>query len=238
MRIMIPENEYTVILPTFNEAQNVGILIEKLLGTHSNISIIVTDDGSTDNTKNVVLSYQNKRIYFLDRKNKDVHGLTASILDATKMVRSKYFIVMDGDMQHPWEKVGEIMDDLKDGAKLVIASRSKVEGHWPRFRKTLSYLGSFLGKGSLLARGKNFLCHDILTGFFGVEARLWKDVVFEKNNISYFKLRGYKILFDFLKIMPHNIEIKSINYIFGVRKKGSSKLNNRVYMEYLKSIFY
>lgn len=234
---MLLENGYTIILPTLNEAQNVGVLIKKLLELYGDIFIIVTDDGSIDNTKAVVLSCQSKRITFLDRKDEKIHGLTASILDATRMVKTRYFIVMDGDMQHPWQKVGDIVNSLQKGVKLIIASRERVENPWPASRKYVSYLGNFLGKLSLLIRGRGYLSYDVLTGFFGVETDFWKRIVFEENKAAGFRLRGYKILFDFLKVIPLEAPIKDIHYVFGSRKTGASKLNVKVYVEFLKALF-
>lgn len=230
-------NEFTVILPTLNEADNIGILLKKLISSYKGISIIATDDGSIDKTKYIVLSFHNRRIFFLDRKDKDIHGLTASILDATKIVKSKYFIVMDADTQHPWKTVEEIANNLKYGATLVIASRIKVFGSWRISKKIISYLGNMMAKISLLVRNKKYINYDILSGFFGVEANFWKKVIFEENKFALFRAKGYKILFDFLKVIPNNILVKNVYYSFNARKIGSSKSNIKIYIEFLKALF-
>ena len=230
-------NEFTVILPTLNEAENIKGLIDEINDYYKDIFIIVSDDGSTDDTKDIVLSFQSQRIFFLDRKNNKIHGLTASVLDATKLVNTRYFIVMDADNQHPWEKIKEIADSLTKGSKLVIASRKKIEGHWGISRKYISYFGNFMGKLCLLARGKKYLTYDMLTGFFGIETKFWKKIVFDENRSLSFKLGGYKILFDFLKVIPNKVLVKNISYTFGARRKGSSKLNIKIYIEFLKAIF-
>lgn len=230
-------NDFTIILPTVNESENVGELIRKLTDFYKGIFIIVSDDGSVDNTKNIISSFQDQRISFLDRRDKKIHGLAISILDASKMVKSKYFIVMDADSQHPWEKVEEIINNLKGKVKLVIASRKKVEGHWSIFRKGISYLGNTLGKISLLTRGKRYITYDVLTGFFGVETAFWKRLVFEENNFVHFRLKGYKVLFDFLKIIPNKTPVKNVSYVFNSRRTGFSKLNRKIYIEFLKALF-
>lgn len=230
-------SEFTIILPTLNEAGNIKNLIEEINNYYKDIFIIVSDDGSIDDTKDVILSFQNRRIFFLDRKHRKIHGLTASVLDASEIVNTKYFIVMDADNQHPWETVKEIVDGLKKGSKLVTASRKKVEGYWSISRKSASYLGNFLGKLSLLIRGKMYLGYDILTGFFGAETTFWKEIVFDKNKRANFRPKGYKVLFDFLKIVPNKVSVKNVHYIFGARKKGSSKINISVYIEFMKAVF-
>lgn len=230
-------DEFTIILPALNEGENIGILIRELNELYEGIFIIVSDDGSVDNTKDAVLSFPSQRVFFLDRKNEEIHGLTASILDASKIVRSKYFIVMDADTQHPCSIVKKIIESLKQGTKLVIASRKQVLGHWSVLRKSISYFGNTLGKLSLLIRRKIYTDYDVLSGFFGVEANCWEQIVFEGNKYPRFKLKGYKILFDFLKNIPDKSHIENIPYIFNERRRGTSKLNTKIYIEFLKAIF-
>ena len=94
-----------------------------------------------------------------------------------------------------------------------------------------------MGKVSLLARGKRHINYDVLTGFFGVEADLWKRIVFEENNFVHFRLKGYKVLFDFLKVVPNKIPVKNVSYVFNSRRTGFSKLNRKIYIEFLKALF-
>jgi len=229
-------DDLTIILPTLDEGQNIGDLLEYLIFYYKNAHIIVTDDGSRDNTKEIVSNFQAKRVFFLDREGAKIHGLTVSVLEAVKSLNTKYFVVMDADGQHPWEAVGDIINHLRLGDKLVIGSRIKVSGRWPLQRKIISYIGTFLGKISLFMRNKLYLSPDILSGFFGAETIFWKEIAFNKDNISKFRLKGYKVLFDFLKIMPGDVRFGEIYYEFNARKKASSKLNFKVYLEYLKSL--
>lgn len=229
-------DDLTIILPTLDEGQNIRDLLEYLIFYYKNAHIIVTDDGSRDNTKEIVSNFQMKKVFFLDRKDARDDGLTVSILDAVKLVNTKYFVVMDADGQHPWGAVGDIINHLRRGDKLVIGSRIKVSGRWPLQRKIISYIGTFLGKISLLMRNKVYLSYDILSGFFGAETIFWKEIALNKDNISKFRLKGYKVLFDFLKIMPGDTRFTKIYYEFNVRKKAGSKLNFKIYLEYLKSL--
>lgn len=228
-------DDLTVVLPTLNEGPNIKDLLGQLSLSYKNAQIIVADDGSNDQTKEIVLGIEDKTVLFLDRKNADIHGLTASVLDAIRLVETKYFIVMDADGQHPWQKVKDLVNYLRLGDKLVIASRIKVSGKWPLQRKAISYLGTAFGKLSLLFRGKFYLSYDILTGFFGAETNFWKEVAFNNGNAVKFRLRGYKILFDFFKILPRESQISEVYYAFNERKKASSKITLKVYLEYIKS---
>lgn len=85
-------------------------------------------------------------------------------------------------------------------------------------------------------RNKYYLSYDILTGFFGAETVFWKKIAFNKYRISKFKLKGYKVLFDFLKIMPKRMRFGEVYYEFKARKAAASKMNFKTYLEYLKSL--
>lgn len=230
-------DDFTFILPTLNEELNMNYLLKRLVNYYKNAYIIVTDDGSIDNTSKIVSDFKSDRILFLDRKKEQLHGLTISVLEAIKLVNTEYFIVVDSDGQHPWEKIEEFMNSLRLGNKLVFGSRVRVEGKWPLQRKIVSYGATFLGKLSLLLRDKYYLSYDILSGFFGAETSFFKKLAFNNGGMDRFKLKGVKILFDFLKIVPKDMRFGEVYYEFKMRKYGNSKLNLKSYWEYLKSLF-
>ncbi len=93
----LPTDETTIIIPTLNEQENIGRMISHLLSIHPLLSIIVSDDGSTDGTSEIVKEWnlKNKKIFFLDRKGEPIKGLTISLVDALNIVKTKYFFVID-----------------------------------------------------------------------------------------------------------------------------------------------
>lgn len=227
--------DLTIILPTLNEGPNLQELLSTITTAYPESAVIVSDDGSKDTTKEVASSFKDSNVFFLDRRDAQVHGLTTSVLDAIRAVNTEYFVVMDADSQHPSDKIEELINQLRLGANIVIGSRIKVSGDWPWQRKLLSYLGTGLGKVSLILRGRFYLNYDILSGFFGAETSFWKQAAFANGNINKFRQKGYKILFDFLKIIPNGARVGKVPYEFGVRKKASSKINFKINLEYLKS---
>jgi dolichol-phosphate mannosyltransferase len=227
--------DVTVILPTLNEEKNISGIINRLVADYPGCEIIVSDDGSTDKTKERVSDLPHSKITFLDRSKKDVHGLTVSVLDAVDLVKTKYFIVMDADGQHPSEKVGDMVNILRCGASLVVASRVEVEQGWGVLRRLISYCGTLLGKTVLIGRSKNFLTFDVLGGFFGCNTLFWQDSIPESVKRTRFRLKGYKVLFDFLKYAPASVDIEEVYYRFETRKAEISKINPKVYWEYLMS---
>ena len=227
----------TIILPTLNEERNISNVLHSIISYYKNCRIIVADDGSRDATKQAVLSVGYENLVFLDRSKEPVHGLTISVLAAIDLVKTEYFVVMDADGQHPYEKVEDIVNMLRLGDGLVIASRVEVEDKWPLLRKILSYCGTLLGKTSLLLRGKNYLSYDVLGGFFGCDLKSWKQAVVNDNAKKCFRPKGYKVLFDFLKLLPDSLKIEEVYYKFATRRAEVSKINLKVYMEFVKSCF-
>ncbi len=223
--------DITIIIPTFNEEENISELLNLIEKLYKNISIIVSDDGSTDKTQDIVIKYskKNKKIKLLDRSKKAVHGITVSVVDASKQVKTKFTIVMDGDLQHPPEKIKEIVKELRKENNLVAGARRKVFD-WPLNRRVISKIATGLGKSRLLLKGAT--CDDILSGFFGIKTKLMQNI-----NKNRFEMKGYKILFDILKNIDKNTKIKNIYYDFGMRKKGHSKMGLKQIISFLKALF-
>ena len=224
-------SDTTIIIPTFNEEDNISELLNLIEELYKNISIIISDDGSRDKTQEIIREYskKNKKIKLLNRSKKAVHGLAASVVDASKTVKTKYTVVMDGDLQHPPEKIKEIVKELRKGNDIVAGARRNVFD-WSIDRKIISKAATLLGKSRLLIKGAT--CEDILSGFFGIKTKLMQNI-----NKNRFEMQGYKILFDILKDINKNTKIKNIYYDFGMRKKGYSKIGKTQIISFLKALF-
>jgi len=224
-------SDTTVIIPTLNEESNILELLNLIEKLYKNISIIISDDGSEDSTQYIIKEYskKNKKIKLLDRSEMAVHGLTASVVDASKTVKTKYTVVMDGDLQHPPEKIEDIVRELRKGNCLVAGARKKVFD-WSLDRRIISKVAAFLGKIRLLSKG--IVCKDILSGFFGIKTKIIKGI--KKEN---FEITGYKILFDILKNIKRDTKIKNIYYDFGMRKRGHSKIGKTQIISFLRALF-
>ena len=227
----------TVILPTLNEERNIKNVVGGIIGRYKDCRIIVADDGSRDTTKQAVLNIGYENLVFLDRSKEPVHGLTASVLAAIDLVKTKYFVVMDADGQHPYKKIEEIVNVLRLCGKFVIASRIEIEEEWSLSRRLISSAGSVLGKISLLLRGKNYLNYDILGGYFGCESAFCRESISDKLKRHRFRLKGYKIVFDLLKCLPCGTKVEEVCYRFETRKAEVSKISLGVYLEFIKSCF-
>ncbi|MFX1515585.1 MAG: glycosyltransferase [Promethearchaeota archaeon] len=227
--------QLTVIIPTLNEKSNINKMITRLVSLYPQVSIIVADDGSTDGTAEIVKNWgtKNPKIQLLNRKDEAVKGLTISLVDAIKITTTDYFFVIDCDFQHPPEKIADGFSLLLEGKELVIGTRSTVEG-WGFRRKLISWGATTLGKISLLIRRRP-RPKDIMSGFFGGKTQLFVELIDQHPRTV--SPKGYKLLFDILKVIPRKTSIGVFFYVFHIREAGESKISLKHILVYFKSLF-
>lgn len=221
-------NNLAIIIPTLNEAENIGKLIPLLKKQYPKAEIIIADDGSTDSTKEIA----GKKAILIDRTNESIHGLCASVIDSIKYTKRKFFVVIDADLQHPPGKIKELVNALSKGNVLVVGKRVKIKEEWPLARRIISKTATLLGRIRLL--NKNFKCSDIVSGFFAGRTSLIKKIISEKE--QKFEKKGYKVLFDILKYLPKDAKVREVPYAFSIRTKGSSKLSKKIIFYYFRSL--
>lgn len=213
----------TIIIPTLNEAGNIGITIEKIKKILPNDKIIVTDDGSTDQTQSIAKA---SRATVIDRSAAQVKGITAAVIDAAQKVMTKYMVVMDADLQHPPEKVKEILKKLRKN-DIVIGVRKSIVGNWGFFRKMQSKIATSLAH---LRLGKRI--RDPMSGFFGIRTEIFRNV--KKSNVD---RRCFKILFNLLKNCDKKkTKISYVFYKFDMRKNGKSKIGMKHVWYFLRNV--
>ena len=221
----------TLILPTLNEEKNIKELLDIVFSLYPDINAIVADDGSTDNTQDIVFDYKGGNVTLLDRSKENEKGITASVLDAARLVTTKNMLVMDADLQHPPEKVKEIIDDLRFN-DLVVGMRGRVDNEWPVYRKVMSWGGDAVSRVRLAL--KPYVCLDTMSGFFGIKANLFRQIL--SKHEGKFEKKGYKILFDTLKDAPNDMRLGHVTYSFGTRQGGESKIGLKHVYYHIKSL--
>ena len=218
-----------------NEGGGIETLLKSIVTIYPGIWCIVADDESDDGTQEIVKRFHNsyERVSLLDRSKVDVKGLSASVSDGIFGCKTPYFIVMDGDNQHPPEYIINCMQDLGFGADISIGTRTPFGKKWIFSRIIVSTVASLLAKIRLLINGVTV--SDPMSGFFGGRTSFVKNIL--RSNPQHIEQRGYKILFDILKLIPKRTKISGFYFPFGLREYDISKFNLRVSYYFLLSLF-
>ncbi|MFW6120260.1 MAG: glycosyltransferase, partial [Petrotogales bacterium] len=144
------KNKVSVIVPTYNERDNLPELVKRLdeALTRYKYEIIVVDDDSPDKTWKIALDLS-KNYPVKVIKRIEERGLSTAVLKGFKEINSDIVVIMDADLQHPPEKVPELVESIKEGADIAIGSRF-VEGgsigNWSYRRLFVSKIAGFLAK--------------------------------------------------------------------------------------------
>ena len=218
---------FSLILPTYNESENIQKLIPILfeLFSKENIEaeIIVVDDDSPDLTWKVAM--QLSEIYPSLHVIRRFHnkGLSSAVLAGMEVAKGKYLGVMDSDFQHD-EKILPKMIKALEEYEIVVGSRVVEEGgyrDWGLVRKLMSQFATFLAKLILPIQ-----VQDPLSGFFVLRREVYEEVSPLVNP------RGFKILLEFLA-RKRKLKVKEIGYIFRNRLAGQTKMSRAVIQDYL-----
>jgi len=215
----------SIIIPIYNEGKNLLELVKQISVSLDLIDyeIIFIDDGSKDNT--IKILNELKKVYpikIIERGKK--LGLSSAVVNGLDFTTKKFVCVMDGDLQHNPKYIPEMLDLLiEDNNSLIIGSRfiKKLNN----MQRLDSKFGTFFCKLFF-----NKKVEDPLSGFFMLSTANFKQVKDKINAI------GYKILLELIVKGPFT-KIKEIPIVFEERKEGSSKLDLKTRIEFLKQLF-
>ncbi len=222
-------SETLVIIPTYNESENISSLINKIFKEHLEIHILVVDDNSPDKTyeivKKLILTYSGKLFLELrDYKN----GLGEAYKHGFKWALEhnyEYIFQMDADFSHDPIELSVMLNYLKNDFDVVIGSRY-INGinviNWPLGRILLSVFASFYVR--LITR---MPIKDPTAGFVGYSKKVLTSI--EMNNVRYI---GYAFQIEMKYILwKNNFKLKEHSIIFLNREKGISKMDSKIILE-------
>ena len=230
----------SVILPTYNERENIGPLIDNITDLLSNTDyeIIVVDDNSPDGTMNVVEEKKqfNKRICLVLRT--DVRGLTSALNDGIAHACGEIVVWMDCDFQMPPSLIPVLIDKVKNGFDAAVGSRFINEAGDERYDANLEqgfivwvhkYLSSFICRLTSKILKINFM--DWTSGFIAV-----KKGVFDRINLY----GDYGEYFMYLAhyLVKSGYKIVEVPYVLEPRKRGTSKTSESYFGIALRGIKY
>lgn len=218
-----------VIIPTYNERDNVVRLLPEILKTDNRLHILVVDDGSPDATAGEVLKLKemswSQRLWLMSRPSK--LGLGTAYVDGFKWGLSRdydFFIQMDGDWSHHPRYLNKMIQCANE-TDFVIGSRYVSGGgtlNWGTGRRILSKFGSFYSR--LVLRMQ---IADFTGGFNG-----WTAPVLREIGLESVRSNGYSFQIE-LKYRAHKLGFKHIEYpiVFDERNKGQSKMSVSIALE-------
>jgi len=223
--------ELTIVVPTFNERDNVRPLLDKLEEALSGIDweAVYVDDDSPDGTAAHVrsIAQRDQRVRCVHRVGR--RGLSTAVIEGIMASSSPYVAVIDGDMQHDERLLPDMLKTLKsDGVDIVIGSRyvdGGGLGDWDKKRATISDFATKLSR--LVVRAD---LTDPMSGFFMVRRTAFEETVRRLSG------QGFKILLDIFASSPKAPHFRELPYQFRTRQHGESKLDALVVWEYLMLI--
>jgi dolichol-phosphate mannosyltransferase len=217
----------SVIVPTFNERDNVREVVARLdrCLTGLDWEVMFVDDDSRDGTLDVLrdISRSDQRVRFLHRIGR--RGLAAAVVEGILATVSPVVAVMDCDLQHDETLLPKMLSEFAAAdCDIVVASRymaSGSVGNWDKSRQLFSRVATSLAEFVLPTP-----LTDPMSGFFMIRRNAFDQVVRQLSN------QGYKILLDILLSGP-KLRVKEIPYTFRARSHGESKLDTTAVLDYL-----
>jgi dolichol-phosphate mannosyltransferase len=222
--------KFSLIVPTYNESKNLAKLVEiltQLLNNYfqENYELIIVDDNSPDLTWQVGLDLMPNYPQLRVMRRQGEKGLSTAVIRGWQASQGEILGVIDGDLQHPPETLIKMLDEMVNGADLVVASRH-VEGggvsDWGFMRRVLSRGAQMLGL--LILPNVIGRVSDPMSGYFMVR----------RSAIANYPMNplGYKILIEVLG--RGNIgSVAEVGYVFQERQEGESKVTWRQYVDYI-----
>jgi dolichol-phosphate mannosyltransferase len=223
-------NRITVVVPTYNEAENLPKLVSALFSLPlPELDLLVVDDNSPDGTGHLAENFGKEypgRIAVLHRTSKQGLG-TAYIAGFRYALRqgAEAVLQMDADFSHPIEKIPAMVSALA-GADVVVGSRyvpgGSVDKDWPFWRKALSAWGNYYARTIL-----RLSLRDVTGGF-----RLWRCEVLEAIPLEKVKSNGYVFQVEMAYIaVKSGYRFAEVPIYFADRRWGKSKMNFRIQVE-------
>ena len=223
------EDRKIVIIPTYNEKENIENIIRKVFSLDGGFDILIIDDGSPDGTAAIVKRLQQEfpeRLHMIERPGK--LGLGTAYITGFKWSIDKgydYTFEMDADFSHNPEDLPRLYQACKDGADLAIGSRY-CDGisviNWPIGRIIMSYYASVYVRTVL-----GMKVFDCTAGF-----KCYSNKVLRTIDLDKVELKGYGFQIE-MKYTTYKLgfKITEVPIIFVNRKAGTSKMSGGIFGE-------
>ena len=231
--MILPFNESVIIIPTYNEIENIQKMIQSIFKLYPDVSVLIIDDSSPDGTADVVKKLMNQfnNLQLVLRPNK--LGIGSAYLSGLRYALDRGFnfiFTMDCDFSHDPKDIRRLLKSSLD-YDLVIGSRYVRGGktlNWSKRRFLLSKLGSTYTRFIT-----SIPVQDTTGGF-----KCYTKNALEKINLEHIISNGYIFQLEMNYMAWINgLKIKEIPIVFHERKKGKSKMERKIIIEALFNVF-
>lgn len=224
--------DFSLIIPTFNERENLPELclrLDRVLAGAA-FEVILVDDDSPDETWRAAGDMQTQYPWLRVIRRQDERGLSSAVVRGFREARGNVLGVMDGDLQHDDNRLPELMQAAKY-ADFAIATRRAAggsAGRWTWSRRLTSWVATMLAR--TIAQVP---LSDPMSGYFAIRRELFAAL----DGVE-MQPHGYKILLYLYskavqRFGAERLRLREIGYQFRKREHGESKLSSRVIFEYL-----
>ncbi|MBL6603864.1 MAG: polyprenol monophosphomannose synthase [Flavobacteriaceae bacterium] len=223
-------NKSIIIIPTFNESENIELIINKIISIDDSNDVLVVDDNSPDGTSEIVknqINIHDNRVFLIKRDKKS--GLGSAYKAGFKWALENnysYIFEMDADMSHdPYEIKNLKIQLIQNKYDVVVGSRY-IDGvsvvNWPLSRIFLSYFANLYVRIITSMPIK-----DATSGFIGYTKNALSSI-----ELSEIKFNGYAFQIEMkFKLWKKKFKLKEHQIIFVNRKLGKSKMNHKIIFE-------
>jgi dolichol-phosphate mannosyltransferase len=223
--------QVSIVVPALNEGPNLRPLVERIgaaMAGRASYEVLIVDDNSNDDTPAVCAELARDHPLRLIVRTQPANGLGGAVLHGFAESRGEILVVMDADLQHPPEKLPELIRPLLDGgADFVLGSRHVAGGStgekWGAFRKLNSRVAT------LLARPFSGPVSDPMSGFFALRRSTFL-------NAERLQPLGYKIGLELMCKCRVRDRVAEVPIHFAERSAGQSKLSLREQFRYLEHL--
>src|SRR3954464_9839226 len=220
--------QLSVVVPTFNERDNVTVLYRRLEATLAGIpwEVVFVDDNSPDGTWDVVrgLARQDPRVRCIRRIGR--RGVSGACIEGILASSAPCAAGIDADLQHDETQLPKMLALLQGGAADLVVGSRYIEGgsaeSFDRQRAGFSMLATQVAKRVLRVD-----IADPMSGFFAIRRDRFEQLAPELST------QGFKILLDIVATARGSLRIREIPYSFGARLHGESKLDSMVALDFL-----
>ena len=227
-------NRAIVVIPTYNEAENLPLIVPEVLNQDPRLEVLVVDDNSPDGTGGLAdgMAESEPRVHVLHREKKE--GLGAAYragLARALDLEADVVIQMDADFSHPPATIVEMLEHIENYD--VVTGSRYLNGitvvNWPIERILISYFGNVYAR-----QVTGLSISDTTGGFRCIRREVLQSCGYERSRAD-----GYSFQIEMnYRFQKHGFRIKELPFFFLDRTRGSSKLNARIGLEALWMVWW